>query len=326
MDVWEEHDLLFHYTTQSGLFGILETQTLHATYFPFMNDSTEMFQIKPKLIEMFLPLAKDFFREVAARGPVDKYLIREEGGVDGAAQKRSAEIVGTLYRIVFGLNQKPKFYLPFIVSFCGHKEEYERANGLLSQWRGYGKDSGYAIVFDTKVVSDMRKRELESYLYDYSAMGDVVYDGDEDLFRAQFKELIDAVNLDGSKILRGEKGPYTDLNNAFIKHVPRYKHRGFREEKEIRIVVSPTDDSGIEMMKSSGIYDQQKHKSKKSIKFKETLAPYVTLFDQPGINLPIKRIIVGPHADKAVRRDRLQKYLELKGLGIDVTCSETPLV
>ncbi len=40
---------------------------------------------------------------------------------------------------------------PYICSFCNHAgdNEYERNNGLLSQWRGYGGEGRFALVFDT---------------------------------------------------------------------------------------------------------------------------------------------------------------------------------
>ena len=38
MDIWEQYDLAFHYTTQAGLVGILESQALYATHFAYLND------------------------------------------------------------------------------------------------------------------------------------------------------------------------------------------------------------------------------------------------------------------------------------------------
>jgi hypothetical protein len=52
VDIWEEHDVVYHYTTQSGLKGMLESQTFHATYFAFLNDSQEIYQIRPRLVEI----------------------------------------------------------------------------------------------------------------------------------------------------------------------------------------------------------------------------------------------------------------------------------
>lgn len=328
MDVWEEHDVVFHYTTQAGLKGIVETQSLHATHYMFTNDSTEMVRLKPKLAQIILPIARKLYEERARQDPKIRAKMDAEGGPEALAQHDALSFADVVYRVTLGIDSSPKFFQPFAVSFCGHTEDYERKNGLLSQWRGYGKESGYAIVFDTKKLADLLKNECgERYLYDLWAMGDVIYDNtDEETFNKEFKGLIEAAKVDVPKLLKGKDGPFTDLNREFIASIPRYKHRGFSEEREVRMVVSPTDDAGVQMMKASGNFEKHKNKARKVIKFKETLAPYIVLFEDRDVRLPIVRIIVGPHRDIEVRRDKLRKFLELNGLEIDVSCSETPLV
>jgi hypothetical protein len=327
MEIWEEHPVVYHYTTQAGLNGIIDTHSLHATHYMFTNDATETLRLKPKLEQMILKVTTQLYQE-AASDRKKKEAMDAAGGPEFLAKHDASKTADTIYQITFGINSDPKFFQPFVTSFCGHKKSYDQENGLLSQWRGYGKESGYALEFDTKKLAELLKTECgDRYLYDLWAMGDVIYDSaDEAVFNREFKDLSDAVDLDVPRLLRGEKGPYTALNHQFIGSVSRYKHRGFEEEQEVRFVVSPTDDWGIELLKASGKFDKQKHKSKKTIKFKETLSPYVVLFEDPDVQLPIARIIVGPHRDKEVRHQRLQKQLELRRLKIEVTCSETPFV
>jgi len=231
--------------------------------------------------------------------------------------------VDTLYRVTLGLDGGTRFFQPFIVSFCGHKEPYERQHGLLSQWRAYGKDSGYAIVFDTKALAEMLKDEKARCRLDTRAMGNVIYDTGEEVFKKEFKDLISALNHDVPRLLKNEDGPYIALNNAFMSNIPRYKHRGFMEEQEVRIVVSPTHDELFEKAKAAGEIDARE---KKEIKFRDSLAPYIVLFDKPEPKLPIKHVIVGPHVDKERRLQKLRSYLEIRNLQIEVSCSETPLV
>jgi hypothetical protein len=55
--------------------------------------------------------------------------------------------------------------------------------------------------------------------------------------------------------------------------------------------------------------------------------PYVNLFEgitQPGNNLPIKRIIVGPHPDKERRKLAVEKLLKQNGINADVSMSAIP--
>jgi hypothetical protein len=323
MEVWEEHDEVYHYTTLSGLKGILETQTLHATHFAFLNDSNEIYQIRPRLVETALLITTKLYEDAAAANQRAREGMEAAGGIPALAAHDAVGVVDSMYRVTLGLDGGTKFFQPFVVSFCGHKEPYEREHGLLSQWRAYGKDSGYAIVFDTKALVALLKEEKAHYRHDTWAIGDVIYDTGEEVFRKEFKSLIDAINQDVSRLLKNEGGPYTALNNAFMSNIPRYKHRGFKEEQEVRIAISPTDDDLSERARAAGERDER---DKKEIKFRETLAPYIVLFDKTKTKLPIKRIIVGPHADKERRLAKLNSYLDILGLKIDVSCSETPLV
>jgi hypothetical protein len=45
-EVSEQYPTLFHYTTESGLYGILRSQQLWATHYAYMNDSEELRRAK----------------------------------------------------------------------------------------------------------------------------------------------------------------------------------------------------------------------------------------------------------------------------------------
>jgi DUF2971 family protein len=323
-DVWDEHLEVYHYTTMAGLNGILGTGTFHATYFPFLNDAKEIYQIKPRIVAAALPIITTVYKDAAAADDARRKRMDEAGGISYLAEHDASKTVDILYDITLGLRGGIRFFQPFIVSFCTHIDDYEKKNGLLSMWRGYGRDSGYAIVFDTKALWDRVLEEVKHYRYDMPMMGDAIYDTGNEIFQNEFKNLIEALGKDVPRIFL-EDGPanYKDLNNAFMLSIPRYKHRGFSEEREVRIVVSPTDDTLFEQAQKAGEKDQRESKK---ICFKDSLAPYIVLFDKAKSRLPIKRIIVGPHADKDRRFARLKSYLAFRGLEIDVSCSETPLV
>jgi hypothetical protein len=305
MEIWEEYDLAFHYTTQSGLMGILQSQMLHATHFAFLNDYNEMYELKPRLFQIVLPIAKSVCNDVAE------------------AKRRAKHIVDLLYRVTLGLSCGTKFFQPFVASFCGH-EDYEKENGQLSQWRAYGKESGYAIAFDVEQLTESLKLEWATFAYDGGLIADVVYtNDDESKFTKEFDNLIAAVHEDVPKLLKNEEGPYNALNKAFMISIPRYKHRGFAEEKEIRIVQSPTHQTLLDAMAAAGDPDRRQ---KKEIKFRSSMAPYIELFQGVEKKLPIKKIVVGPHAEKLRRAERLKTFLDLNSLDIEVQCSEIPFV
>lgn len=148
---------------------------------------------------------------------------------------------------------------PFVVSFCTHKKEYERQNGLLSLWRAYGRDSGYSIAFETKPLVDMLNHEAEHHRHDRGGMA-VVCDTSEEVFKTEFKDLIDAMNEDVPRLLKYEEGPFTLLQSVFMRSIPRYKHQGFFEEQEVRIVISPISDELFERSKAAGGRDRRESK------------------------------------------------------------------
>jgi hypothetical protein len=102
-----------------------------------------------------------------------------------------------------------------------------------------------------------------------------------------------------------------------------YEHRGFKEEQEVRLVVSPMNQNYMNV-EDPDLTAKHAGKVLKPRNNRPNLASYVALFgDKP---LPISKIIVGPHANKEMRRVRVQRYIELLGLEIEVVCSQTPLI
>jgi DUF2971 family protein len=328
MEIWKEHDILFHYTTEAGVYGILETQTLHATHFKYLNDCTEMDRMVPKLREMMEPIVRNFYTLVA-RNSKGADAIEADGGTDKLIQRDTNSTIDGIYAITFGINRRYPFFQPFVASFCGHKKNsYERQNGLLSQWRAYGRDSGYAIVFDTKRLCDMIGKEAESHVYDIVQLCDVVYEGSQQRFKVEFAELIGAVEKAMPKFLRTGDTDFRPLYSPFMKSVSRYKHRGFAEEQEVRLLLSPTNralSEEVEAKTAEGVNGREE-RTMKEVRFKQCSTPYIMIFDTVEQELPIQRIIVGPHRDKEARREKLSRYLGLTGRAIDVDCSATPLV
>jgi hypothetical protein len=118
------------------------------------------------------------------------------------------------------------------------------------------------------------------------------------------------VNQEDQATLRRENlGP-------FVYCCSRYKHRGFKEENEVRLVVIPAPLQAVrDGIKSIG--RQFRHKNGECI-------PYVSVFDSTGIMSAIKAIIVGPHKEKEARAAALRIMLGAEP--IDVSCSDIPFV
>jgi hypothetical protein len=115
--------IIYHYTTQKGILGIIENREMWATQVHFLNDKHEIF-LTFKLLK--------------------NELERQVGKCQQAEQKR------LLCDIREFLDVMDQGHI-CISSFC---EEGD----LLSQWRGYGNlGKGYAIGFDLKELTRIAK-------------------------------------------------------------------------------------------------------------------------------------------------------------------------
>jgi hypothetical protein len=112
--------------------------------------------------------------------------------------------------------------------------------------------------------------------------------------------------------------PLTILSSIF-------KHRGFEEENEVRLVLSLF---GPRLESLPETRSMRQHPVKTRIRMGEAV-PYVELLarDVNGLRqrLPINRIIVGPHRDKNGRKRAVQLLLKQHGLNPEmVTVSDIP--
>ena len=140
------HPELHHYTTFSGLSGIIQSNTIWATHFANLNDKSEVLLLRNTLIQA---VADAYLCYILIRQDTDsrfRDFILERGGHSNAATSDARWLVNILYAKIF----ENSIAEPFIASFCSHANDqsYEQEHGLLSQWRGYGGDGGFCIVFD----------------------------------------------------------------------------------------------------------------------------------------------------------------------------------
>lgn len=111
---------IFHFTTQAGILGIIQSREMWATQVHFLNDKHEVF-LTFKLLE--------------------KELKRRIGSCQAPAMR------SLLVDIKKNLKRVDQGHI-CIASFCEQDD-------LLSQWRGYGNQGkGYAIGFD---LAELRK-------------------------------------------------------------------------------------------------------------------------------------------------------------------------
>ena len=237
-------------------------------------------------------------------------------------------LVATYHNVTLGAGDRRKFFEPYIIAFSRHDDDYERANGLLSQWRAYGGAGGYALVFDTKGLVDIFKSDTDAHYYVSGLFGDVVYDGDDKKFEAEFEGAPDAIWRDFQQVILQQQGPTFETLSRFMGAACRFKHRAFREENEVRAILAPMSIQDISDFRRDHpkLYEDWGERHRKVPQFKSGMTPYLSISGGAGSKLPIKRIIVGPHIEKELRKARLDRFLELTGVSVPTSVSETPLV
>ena len=330
MKVSEKYKRLYHYTTWDGLVGILKNQSLWATHHRFLNDYSDTILLKDKLIELARSIVHHEYQNIIDGHPNRQQIMKNidiNGGFEALVDLDSNVWVTGMYESL------PHAGL-YITSFCREsKDEYINANGVLSQWRGYGQYGGFALVFDTQSLECMLEEEFERYDYCFGHLADVVYSDDEERFKCEFTPQLDHLLGHMRAMLRcipsGELDPVVQNDTkalaAFVSCISRYKHRGFKEENEVRICAYPAvhDEGCLNLRKS----DKDQLKPEKERKFRKTngeCVPYIELFDSLDQDLPIEQIIVGPHQNKEARVSALK--VMLRGKNIEVSASDIPFI
>jgi hypothetical protein len=105
----------------------------------------------------------------------------------------------------------------------------------------------------------------------------------------------------------------------FLSGTTLYKHQGFKEEREVRVVAVPgTQQMHHELKKEHPDVDTPAFKSVLKNECRR-----IVLFDSQSDKLPIKRVIVGPSRNQ---KENFEKARELLGPRVSLRCSETPFI
>lgn len=212
---------------------------------------------------------------------------------------------------------------PYIFSFCAHNEnEPPYKAGLLSQWRGYGADGGFAIEFDSRVLEELLEREGGTCSHSGLGLSSVVYgeaSPEYEFLRDRVEQVADVARTLIPHVMGigGEEPDIEDTYLPFTQSIVRMKHPGFSEECEVRLVYIKPEDDAVPESKPPAKKISFRHRSGGRV-------PYVCLFHELENRLPIKRIIVGPHPKAQQRQKSLQLFLAQEGINTDVEVSSIP--
>lgn len=192
---------IYHYTELNGLKGIIESGSLWATNFSYLNDSNELKHGITCLKNALNYLKEDF-------GPGTLEFIEQ------------ALMHFKIHRAAHVYN----------LSFCMEPD-------LLSQWRGYGSTQGVCLEFDEAELLaslDLTHYQIFKNKVIYTKETSTVEARAEILAFFRQPEVQAAINADViHEIIQA-----TTLAHSLP---PFFKNDGFREEKEFRVVILPDE-------------------------------------------------------------------------------------
>jgi hypothetical protein len=145
--------LLYHYTTQEGLLGILERKKIWASHLQYLNDASEG--------QIFTKLLRDEFKQRTAKGSKDtaqKFIAFSqlmgvlEGQPESKIQCAENKVLDWGLNAFSWINAQDTFVASF-----------SEQGDLLSQWRAYsGETGGYSLGFPRSYLASVGMHFLES--------------------------------------------------------------------------------------------------------------------------------------------------------------------
>jgi hypothetical protein len=315
----EPKGLLYHYTDQKGLLGIIESKCIWATHVRYLNDESEFIAAWEKSWNTL----QEKIRQIELPGKEPEF-------------RQSLERVFRNSRQRIGANdyQKGAYYV-----FCltddsasnSHKFGFD--GDRLSQWRGYSRGGyGFSLGFDAEALSDSFTasggmlplfNRCEYREQEQNTQIDRLVSKHLDKFLSAWDSYFSSRNAQNSDAETRKQGVVKlwqlqiEMYLDFIEFGMFMKHRGFREEDEWRACFIAEDQTLCSFRES--IFG---------------LTPYLTVgFDLGKAPWPLKRIVVGPgpHKDETVNGVKL--LLESNGIkvriedskdGVEVVPSQIP--
>jgi hypothetical protein len=294
--VTDEYSELIHYTTAGGLAGIVSSGCFWATHASFLNDTAELSHF---FNSRLIVIAQEEISAVASKLPTTPAIAEQlarHGGVDELVRSEATRVTSVLKSATLRFNE------PFVFSLSAPRTKNDAQSGLLSQWRGYGGDGGYAIVLDSHGFDQLLKLESQNYHYQFAQWGDVYYYGagtDAQPSSEEVGEYEETVRRGVVALFHGQHpDSVDDLYDAVTSLSCSYKHWGFAEEQEVRVIAIPAKDEVARLASANG--ESRRARPTKTFIRGGAPVPYVEL-TLPSFDVvhshPIARLVLtGPRA------------------------------
>ncbi len=273
--------IVYHYTDQNGLMGIVRENSIWATQIQYLNDSTEMQRIF-KIIEGHANIKYD----AISRSYINEYANYKIESYDDNDTPTPTMVSGDYWRQLIAL-ATGDFVLGsiaqdvFIACFCSEGD-------LLSQWRGYsGGAYGYSLGFTSQGLVQMAL--ASNFIF-----GSCIYNANLQNAIAQdlidyYKECVDSGRSLDDTIAEFAKS--AGICGAF------FKDESFKEEREWRLVSIPASRQ-IAHFRAG----------------KSMIAPYTKISIGCGSEPSIKHLFVGPCPHMRLSRASVLGLLRREGV------------
>lgn len=271
-------EIVYHYTNAAGLHGIISSGQFWATDIWFLNDAEELNYARMSVLDELQRRA-----DIIAPPDVDGYTD---------AEGSRALVLRNIHK---ELDASPATspectYHVYVACFCD-------SGDLLSQWRAYGGDLGYAVGFRSDALLDVATSRSGG-----NFMG-VTYG--IDTARPRLDQVLE--NLAPAPTGRPGSKANVKLMQEVLPIVATIKHPTFSEEREWRLFCAQWGLGDGLNFRSGAV----------------GLIPYINL---PFPKEAISSLIVGPGRYSDVRKRGALKLLEAFGLGhVPITGSESPI-
>lgn len=305
-------DALFHYTTANGIIGIVSEGQIRSTAYYCANDESELSSGKWVLSPVFSSKTRELIEE--GNSLVETFNRR---GVDirSHAERFEQTIIARALSLL----------CVYITCFCKPADKEDFQHGLLSQWRAYGIDGGYALQFSRKKLLKAIESPNSEHRLSY-ALQDVYYTPDNPLkekvyshnaafLHAYMDFLGELETFDFSK--KTINNPIAELLGGPLESLLDYlihtKNPHFSEERECRLsclepVSSVKGDMPVQYHNRGGM-----------------IVPYtVTPVHSFDILSCVDWIIIGPGPRMKARFNSVVQMVKKSGRDIKVRPSHIP--
>ncbi len=293
--------------------GILESAELWTTAYYCTNDESELAAGKGILAPLFWTATHEM---IEANDPL--VHIFSGRGVDihhyavGFEQWITGFTLGSL--------------CAYMTCFCKPTGAEDFCHGLLSQWRGYGADGGYALQFSKKKLLAEIERTSTPDGFDYQ-LQDVHYNPENRLkaevlthkesFLRAYREHLEELAQDDLISKKTMRSPIASLIGgpleSFLDYLIHTKNQHFCEERECRLSVVDVLSSKAGVLPVSYF-----NRGGLIVSYKKTPK---TTFD---VLRCVEWIVIGPAPRMGARFRSIVQMVQRLGLDIDVRPSHIP--